>query len=133
MSVCWLCKHANNKEAITMKEFIVHSAQNVPVQAMATSISNHLRETLPMEENLPGCAEIATHIERHMLQPQVRVPCMLRNVIEVSESLREVVATRGEDDTPLVDVRAAALYLKSVSELMQLYKNTDPAKMLFGS
>ena len=86
-----------------------------------------------MEETLPGCAEIATHIERHMLQPQVCVQCMLRNVLEVSESLREVVATRGVDDTPLVDVRAAALYLKSVSELMQLYKNTDPAKMLFGS
>lgn len=116
-----------------MQEFIVHSAQHVTVPVMAASICSHLEQALPTEDNLPSCTEITTHIERHMLQPQVRIACMMRNVIDVSENLREVVATRAEDDTPLVDVRAAALYLKSVSEIMQLYKTSDPAKLLFGT
>lgn len=128
-----MCKHANHEEVVKMQDFIIQSAQHVTVPVMAASINSHLQNTLTAEENIPSCAEIAIHIERHMLQPQVRVACMMRNVIDVSENLREVVATRAEDDTPLVDVRAAALYLKSVSEIMQLYKASDPTKLLFGT
>jgi len=67
-----------------------------------------------------------------MLHPQVRVAHMLRNLVDLSENIREVVSTRSEDDTPLVDVRAAALYIKSVSEVMQLYRAADTSKLLFG-
>ena len=57
---------------------------------------------------------------------------MLRNLVDLSENVREVVSTRSEDDTPLVDVRAAALYIQYVSEVMQLYRAADTSKLLFG-
>jgi len=42
-----------------------------------------------------------------------------------------VVVSRAEDDTPLIDVRTVTVYLKVVSEIMQVYKNADTARMLF--
>ena len=131
---CWLCENAQREEAKRAHEFMVERIHAVVPRCMAKSIAEHLTRSLGgTDEGLPCEGEVLVHIERHVLHPQVRLGTTLRNLVELSENLREVVSTRGEDDTPLVDVRAASLYLKVVSEVMQVYRNTDPSKLLFGA
>ena len=128
---CWLCENHKHTEAVKLQEFIVQRAHDVSPEAMASSIVKHLTDFLT-EDTPPTEGEVLTHLQRHMLHPQVRVAHMLWNLVDLSENIREVVSTRSEDDTPLVDVRAAALYIKSVSEVMQLYRAADTSKLLFG-
>lgn len=132
---CWLCDNHSHPEAQKMQEFIVQRSHAVSPEAMASSIRKHLTDVLEFTEEYTPIteAEVLLHLQRHMLHPQVRVAHMLRNLVDLSENIREVVCTRSEEDTPLVDVRAAALYLKSVSEVMQLYRVSDTSKLLFGA
>lgn len=131
---CWLCENAQRDEAKHVHEFIVDRIHAINPKYMARSIVDRLTRVLgDSESNPPTESEVLSHIERHILHPQVRLGTTLRNLVELSEVLREVVCTRGEDDTPLVDVRAASLYLKVVSEVMQVYRTTEPSKLLFGS
>ena len=132
---CWLCENHAHPEAIKMEEFIVQRAHSVAPEAMANSIVKHLLDKFEFTEGWVPITEgeVLLHLQRHMLHPQVRVAHMLRNLVDLSENIREVVSTRSEEDTPLVDVRAAALYLKSVSEVMQLYRAADTSKLLFGA
>jgi len=82
---------------------------------------------------LPSVEEINTHLRLHVLHPRLRTAHVLRSLVDLSENLREVVVSRAEDDSPLIDVRTAGVYLKVVSELMQVYRTADPSKMLFNT
>ena len=132
--VCWLCANYSHPEARMVQEFILERVHAVEPEAMAVSITRHLGSVL-MDADIPPIteADVLLHIQRHVMHPQVRMANMLRNLTDLSENLREVICTRGEDNTPLVDVRAASLYIKVVSEVMQVYRNTDPSKLLFGA
>ena len=131
--VCWLCDNHTHPDAIQMHEFIVQNSELVTPQSMAVSISKHLHEKISMDNSLPSANSVLIHIERHLLHPKVRVAQMLRNMVELTENIREVMCTRGDDGSALVDVRAASLYIKSVSELMMLYRTSDPTKLLFAA
>ena len=109
---CWLCENHSHPEAVQMQEFILKCSHTVDPEAMAKSIERHLAEKVPEGEQGPMAAEVLIHLQRHMLQPQVRISHLLRNMVDLSENIREVVSTRAEDDSPLVDVRAASLYIK---------------------
>ena len=82
---------------------------------------------------VPSIDEIYTHLSLHVLHPTVRVAHALRGLVELSETLRELTVAKGEDgESPLVDVRTVTMYLKVISEIMQIYRSADPSKMLFG-
>lgn len=83
------------------------------------------------ETGLPSVEEILRHVLRHNLDPSVKVAHILRSLSDLAETLREVVVTRGEDGMPLIDVRTVTVYLKVISETIQVYKSADPSKMLF--
>ena len=91
-------------------------------------------EASPVDElDLPSVEEILRHVLRHNLDPSVKVAHILRSLSDLAETLREVVVTRGEDGMPLIDVRTVTVYLKVISETIQVYKSADPSKMLFAS
>ena len=82
---------------------------------------------------VPSIDEIYTPLSLHVLHPTVRVAHALRGLVELSETLRELTVAKGEDgESPLVDVRTVTMYLKVISEIMQIYRSADPSKMLFG-
>lgn len=84
-------------------------------------------------DEVPSIDEIYAHLSLHVLHPTVRVSHALRGLVELSETLRDLTVTRGEDgESPLVDVRTVTMYLKVTSEIMQIYRSADPSKMLFG-
>ena len=135
-SVCWLCRNCTTDDVKTFHSFMVEKAHSVDAREMAAHMREHLEEAQKangdmVDEELPSAEDIETHIKRHVLHPSVRVAQILRNLLELADTLQELVSGRGEDGLPLVDVRTVTVYLKVISEIMQIYKTADLSKMLF--
>lgn len=134
-SPCWMCENCTSEEVKNFHQFIVDRAHTVDASEMARHMHEHLvsQHTSCAIDAVPPpeASEILVHIRRHMLHPKVRVAQILRNLLELSETLQELVLSQDEDGKPLIDVRTVTVYLKVVSEIMQIYKTADLSKMLF--
>jgi hypothetical protein len=134
-SSCWLCRNCTTDDVRTFHSFMVEKAHCVDAHEMAAHMRDHLESqkhnSEMEEEDLPSAEDIQQHIKRHVLHPSVRVAQILRNLLELADTLQELVSGRGEDGLPLVDVRTVTVYLKVISEIMQIYKTADLSKMLF--
>ncbi len=132
---CWLCRNCATNDVRSFHSFMVEKAHCVDAHEMAAHMRDHLEAQKANgdldEEDLPTVEEIQLHIKRHVLHPSVRVAQILRNLLELADTLQELVSGRGEDGLPLVDVRTVTVYLKVISEIMQIYKTADLSKMLF--
>jgi hypothetical protein len=134
-STCWLCRNCTTDDVKTFHSFMIEKAHCVDAHEMAAHMREHL-ETQAMgceaqEGEVPTVEDILVHIRRHVLHPSVRVAQILRNLLELADTLQELVSGRSEDGLPLVDVRTVTVYLKVISEIMQIYKTADLSKMLF--
>ena len=128
---CFMCENGAHPEVKKAHAFIVDQIHIVDLQAMARYIRSHLARCEDLQS--PPEPESVLHIQKHMLHPTVRTAYILRSLVDLSETLREVGCARTDDDQPLVDVRAVTLYLKVVGEIMAVYRTADPAKLLFGN
>lgn len=134
-SSCWLCRNCTTDDVKSFHSFMIEKAHSVDAHEMAAHMREHLdsqslRGALD-DEDVPSVEDIQLHIKRHVLHPAVRVAQILRNLLELADTLQELVSGRGEDGLPLVDVRTVTVYLKVISEIMQIYKTADLTKMLF--
>ena len=135
-SQCWLCKNCATDDVKSFHAFMVEKAHSVDSMEMAAHMREHLEGqarsgNLDSDEELPSVEDIQLHIKRHVLHPAVRVAQILRNLLDLADTLQELVSGRGEDGLPLVDVRTVTVYLKVIAEIMQIYKTADLTKMLF--
>lgn len=134
-STCWLCRNCTTEEVRSFHAFMVEKAHCVDAQEMAAHMREHLEaqkmSSLMETEDVPTAEDIQVHIKRHVLHPAVRVAQILRNLLDLADTLQELVSGRGEDGLPLVDVRTVTVYLKVIAEIMQIYKTADLSKMLF--
>lgn len=134
-STCWLCRNCTTDEVKSFHAFMVEKAHCVDAHEMAVHMQDHLvSQKLSSElddDDIPTAEDIQLHIRRHVLHPAVRVAQILRNLLDLAETLQELVSGRGEDGLPLVDVRTVTVYLKVIAEIMQIYKTADLTKMLF--
>ena len=134
-STCWLCRNCTTDEVKSFHAFMAEKAHTVDAHEMAAHMREHLEAqkdgSALDDDDLPTAEDILLHIKRHVLHPSVRVAQILRNLLELADTLQELVSGRGEDGLPLVDVRTVTVYLKVISEIMQIYKTADLSKMLF--
>jgi len=79
-----------------------------------------------------GLEEVRQHILLHTLCPSVRVGCILRSLLKLSDRL-ESITTYVDTDTGevVVDAKNVSVYLKVVGEIMQMYKTGEVSKLLF--
>ena len=68
-----------------------------------------------------------------MLCPSLQIAHMLRNLLELKETLHGMIITENEDGVQTVDAKYMAMYLKVISEIMQIYKTGEVSKLLFAS
>ena len=129
---CWLCENNSHPEAKLFNSFVVEKAHCVDPREMARTFRRSMVRK-QIATVTPSKAEIQTHIQRHMLNPIVRMAHILRSLLELSETLREVIISRDDDGNPLIDVRTVSVYLKVISEIMQVYKSADTTRMLFSN
>lgn len=127
---CWLCENYAEEDVRHFHAFVAERAHAMEAHEMAQHMHDCLLDS-ETGQTPPPVSDILVHIQRHMLHPNVRVAQILRNLLELAEMLQEMVVSRADDGTPLIDVRTVTVYLKVVGEIMQIYKTADLSKMLF--
>ena len=134
---CWICENCGSEDVQHFHRFMIEKAHIVDATEMAEHMREHLLASTPEgggenpERVIPTARDILTHVSKHVLHPCVRVASILRNLLDLADLLRELIMSRADDGTPLIDVRTVTVYLKVITEIMQIYRNADMTKMLF--
>jgi hypothetical protein len=128
-SICWLCDHYNHRDAVIVNKFIVESMPKMQFDIIVRQVYQYIARKFP---NAGLCENgVREHIHQHLLIPQVKVAELLRDLISVSGELRVRVMTNDDTGNMVVDRHNMDLYLKVVSQIMQIYKAGDNSRMLF--
>jgi hypothetical protein len=114
VSQCWLCMSAN--------------AASIDPAIMAQQTKAVVRQHYPNSKGI-GRSHVLRHIREHMLAPNVRLANMVRSLLSLAETLRSSLHHL-EGDMVLVDKTGTELYLKTLSQVLKVYK-TDQSKLLF--
>jgi hypothetical protein len=128
---CWLCEYSDDPIASSLARFISEQAATMGPELMAERVHEALVEKCPMADGI-GLDEVREHIMIHTLCPNVRVACIMRSLLRLSDRL-ETITTVVDPNTgqTVVDSKAVAVYLKVVSEVMQMYRTGEVSKLRF--
>jgi hypothetical protein len=102
---------------------------------MAQQIYEQLLQHEPEADSIGASVkDIERHIRKHILNPAVKVPAILRELDSVRETLQDTLVSRDPDSgAKVIESNNVVLYLKVVRELNQMYKLGDITKLSFGS
>jgi hypothetical protein len=128
---CWLCEFSDDPVARSLSRFITDQAVIMGPELMAERVHETLIEKCPMAEGI-GLDEVREHIMVHTLCPSVRVACILRSLLKLTDKL-EGITTSVDPETgqTVVEAKNVTVYLKVVSEVMQMYRTGEVGRMLF--
>lgn len=128
---CWLCEFSDDPIARTLTKYIADQAVVMGPELMAERVHESLVENCPMSDGI-SLDEVREHIMVHTLCPAVRVACMLRSLLKLTDKL-EGITTSYDPETgqTIVDGKTVSVYLKVVSEVMQMYKTGEVSRLLF--
>lgn len=133
MGHCWLCEYSDDPIARSVTQYMVQQAVIMGPELMAERVHELLVEQCPMADGI-GLDEVREHITSHMLQPGVRVACLMRSMLKLVAKLEHTTMTHdAETNETVVDAKALSAYLKAVSEVMSMYKTGEVGKLLFSS
>jgi hypothetical protein len=128
---CWLCEFSDDPVARTLAKFIAEQAVIMGPELMAERVHETLVERCPMAEGI-GLDEVREHIMAHTLCPSVRVACLMRSLLKLTNKLESITTTYDQETgQTVVDSKTVAVYLKVVSEVMQMYRTGEVGKLLF--
>jgi hypothetical protein len=129
---CWLCEYSDDPVARSLRKFVSEQAGTMGPELMAERVHEALVDKCPMSEGI-GLDEVREHIMVHTLCPNVRVACILRSLLRLADKL-ETVSTSVDENTgqTVVEAKNVQVYLKVISEVMQMYRTGEVNKLRFG-
>lgn len=128
---CWLCQNSGHEEAKEMHRFILRNVSSMSADIMAGLISEHLATVAPAGRGLSK-ADVHCHIQGgHLLNPSLQMAHTLRSLFELRDTIQGLIVVENEDGVRSIDARNMATYLKVISEIVQVYKTGDVAKLMF--
>jgi hypothetical protein len=131
---CWLCLNCKHEVGQAMHNFILHNVSRISTGSITEMVVGEIMKLEPEGNRDTIKAQVKEHIEgKHMLCPSLQIAHMLRNLIELKETLHGMIITENEDGVQTVDAKYMAMYLKVISEIMQIYKTGEVSKLLFAS
>lgn len=128
---CWLCEFNKDSSAIQLSKFINDNIAFMGMPQLVEDVYGRLQEVDP---NGQGHSRemIQEHIRQHVLNPHVKVSCMLRSLTGLLDKLEEgIMTTNEETEVTEIDSKNVLAYLKVVNEIMQIYKTSDCSKLMF--
>lgn len=132
MQRCWLCEYSDDPVARSLRKFVSEQAGTMGPDLIAERVHEALVEKCPMAEGI-GLEEVREHINVHTLCPNVRVACIMRSLLRLADKLETVSTTQDpETGQTVVQAKNVAVYLKVISEVMQMYRTGEVSKLLFG-
>lgn len=130
-SHCWLCTNSTNETSRKMNQFIMQNIATIGVDAMSGMINKHLEEMHPGVSGISK-TDIKDHIQKgHSLSPLLQISHILRSLLEIRDTLQGMLIIENEDGVKTVDARCMSIYLKVITEIMQIYRTGDFNKLLF--
>lgn len=128
---CWLCEYSDDPIARSLTKFISDQAVTMGPELMADRVHEVLVDKCPMADGI-GLDEVREHIMVHTLCPSVRVACIMRSLLRLTDKL-EGITTSVDPDTgqTIVEAKNVTVYLKVVSEVMQMYRTGEVSRLLF--
>ena len=128
---CWLCEYHDDPIARNVARYMRDSAVVMGPDLMAERVHESLVQNCPEADGI-GLEEVRHHIRTHTLCPAVRVGCILRSLLKLTDRLEDLT-TEYDQETgqQVVDRKNVQVYLKVVCEVMQMYKTGEVSKLLF--
>jgi hypothetical protein len=131
LSQCWLCLNHGDENAQKLHTFVLQNIASIGVDSMVEMLHQHLHEATGGAEGTSK-EEIRKHIQgSHLLCPSLQMAHNLRSLLELRDTLKNMLITVDENGVELADVRNMAMYLRVISEIAQMYRTGEVAKMLF--
>ena len=128
---CWLCEYSDDPVARGLTKFISEQAVTMGPELMAERVHEALVERCPMADGI-GLDEVREHILVHTLCPAVRVSCLMRSMLKLVDKLEGVThSVDQETGQTVVDPKNVTVYLKVVSELLQMYRTGEVNRLMF--
>jgi hypothetical protein len=133
-SGCWLCLNCKQEQGQAMHTFILQNISKISTKAITDMVVNQILEIQPEANRGTVKAQVKEHIEgKHILCPSLQVAHILRSLLDLKETLQGMIITEDENGVKTVDAKHMAIYLKVISEIMQVYKTGEVSKLLFAS
>ena len=128
---CWLCEYSDDPIARSLTRFMTEQAVNMGPELMAERVHETLVDKCPMSDGI-GLQEVREHIMVHTLYPSVRVACIMRSLLKLVDKL-EAITTFVDPETgqTVVEGRNMTMYLKVISEVMQMYRTGEVSRLMF--
>ena len=127
---CWLCLNNGHEDAKKMHSFVLENVSTISSDCMAEMIVDHLTSLGPDQPGLSK-SDIRRHIQGgHMLNPSLQMAHTLRTLFELRDTIHGMIIVE-VDEVKSVDVRNMTMYLKIISEIMQVYKTGDVGRLMF--
>ena len=128
---CWLCLNHGDEMAQKLHTFVLQNIASVGVDSMVDMLHLHLHQTTQGAEGTSK-EEIRLHIQgSHLLCPSLQMAHNLRSLLELRDTLKNMLISVDEDGNQTADVRNMAMYLRVISEIAQMYRTGEVGKMLF--
>lgn len=130
-SPCWLCLNSTHEEAKKMHAFVLQSVSSISSDCMAGMIAEHLSTVDPGGRGMSK-ADVCRHIQGgHLLNPSLQMAHTLRSLFELRDAIHKMIIVEDEDGARTIDARNMSMYLKVISEIVQVYKTGDVGKLMF--
>lgn len=128
---CWLCEFSDDQLARGLTRFMNEQSITMGPELLAERVHETLVESCPTAEGI-GLDSVREHIVSHMLQPGVRVACVMRSLLKLVTKLEATtMAIDPETGETVVDSKALTAYLKVISEVMTMYRTGEVSRLMF--
>lgn len=98
---CWLCEYSDDPLAKNLTKFICEQAVTMGPDILADKVHEALVESIPSANGI-GLESVKQHISLHMLNPSVRVGCMLRSLLKLSVRALQFSSLKPVQNNPLL-------------------------------
>jgi len=117
-----------------MHSFILQNISKISTKSITEMIVNQILRIEPEGNRRTIQEQVKEHVEgKHILCPSLQVAHILRSLLELKETLQGIVISEDETGIKTVDSKNMAIYLKVISEIMQVYKTGEVSKLMFAS
>ena len=120
---CWLCLNSNNEHARKLHTFMLQNVSTIGVESMIDMVHKDLQAFGPDEEGTSR-PHVRDHIQgRHLLCPSLQIAQILRNLIDIKDTLHKMLIHEDENGCMVADAKNMAVYLKVITEIMHVYNS----------
>lgn len=128
---CWLCEFSDDPTAKALTRFMNEQSVTMGPDLLAERVHESLVDTVPSAQGI-GLETVREHIYSHMLQPGVRVACVMRSLLKLVTRLEATtVSTDPDTGETVVDSKSLGAYLKVISEVMTMYRTGEVNRLMF--